>query len=351
MSKSIRVLLVEDSEADALLLLNELKRAGFDAIAERVESAAEMEAMLDCQTWDIVLGDYSLPGFGGIQALKLLQARGLDTPFISVSGMFGEEVVAETMKAGASDYVLKDKMTRLPAAIDRELKAAEERRRRRRAEAEAAHLAAIVQSSEDAIFSTTPDGVIASWNGGAEKMFGFSAADVMGHPATILQPPGHRNGLSGVPEMIARGERLARLESHCHRKDGKGIEVAIAVSAIHDSRGKVTGVSFIARDITDAKRAEKERLQLIAELTDTLAKVHALGGLLPICASCKKIRNDEGYWEQVETYIRNHSSAEFTHSICPDCTERLYPELHQRLQEKNFLTEHSPLPSPGPSAP
>jgi len=344
MSKAIRVLLVEDSEADALLMLNELKRAGFDAIAERVESAAEMEAMLDCQTWDIVLGDYSLPGFGGIKALKLLQARGLDTPFISVSGMVGEEVVVETMKAGASDYVLKDRMTRLPSAIERELKAAEERRQRRRAEAEAAHLAAIVQSSDDAIFSTTPDGVIASWNGGAEKMFGFAVADVVGHPATMLQPPGNRNGLRGIPELIATGERLARLESHCRRKDGKGIEVAIAVSAIHDSRGQVTGVSFIARDVTEAKRAEQERLQLIAELTETLAKVHALGGLLPICASCKKIRNDEGYWEQVETYIRNHSSADFTHSICPECTERLYPELHLRLHEKGVVTGQPPAP-------
>lgn len=331
MSKAIRVLLVEDSEADAFLMLGELKRAGYEATAARVQTAAEMAEMLDNQKWDVVLGDYALPGFGGIAALKLLQSRGVDIPFISVSGMVGEEVAVETMKAGASDYVLKDRLTRLPSAIERELKAAEERRRRRRAEAEAAHLAAIVQSSDDAIFSTTPEGVITSWNGGAEQMFGFHASDVMGQPAAMLQAPGHRNGLSGIPELVSRGEKVSRLETHCRRKDGRCIEGAMAVSSIRDSHGTVTGVSFIARDVTDAKRAEQERIQLIAELTDTLGKVRVLSGLLPMCASCKKIRNDDGYWEQVETYIRNHSSADFTHSICPECTERLYPDLALRL--------------------
>lgn len=85
-------------------------------------------------------------------------------------------------------------------------------------------------------------------------------------------------------------------------------------------------------DVTDRHQAERERDRLIKELQDALAKIKTLSGLLPICASCKKIRDDKGYWTQIETYIRNHSEAEFSHSICPDCAEKVYQEL-RRLKE------------------
>jgi len=84
------------------------------------------------------------------------------------------------------------------------------------------------------------------------------------------------------------------------------------------------------RDITDRKKAEEERERLILKLRDALSRVRTLSGMLPICASCKKIRNDKGYWEQIETYLRDHSEAEFTHGICPDCAKKLYPEFHAK---------------------
>jgi len=84
------------------------------------------------------------------------------------------------------------------------------------------------------------------------------------------------------------------------------------------------------RDITDRKKAEEERERLILKLRDALSKVRTLSGMLPICASCKKIRNDKGYWEQIETYVRDHSEADFTHGICPDCAKKLYPEFHEK---------------------
>jgi len=82
-------------------------------------------------------------------------------------------------------------------------------------------------------------------------------------------------------------------------------------------------------DITEQKKAEGEKEKLIAERRDAFAKVRLLGGLLPICASCKKIRDDKGYWQQIEEYIRDHSEADFTHGICPDCMQKLYPHLHK----------------------
>jgi PAS domain S-box-containing protein len=107
-------------------------------------------------------------------------------------------------------------------------------------------------------------------------------------------------------------------------KDGHEIAVEFVSNVYRVNHHKVIQCNI--RDITDRKRAEEDRVRLIVELKDALSKVRALHGMLPICASCKKIRNDEGYWEQVEIYIRDHSEAEFTHGMCPDCSKKLYPE-------------------------
>ena len=85
----------------------------------------------------------------------------------------------------------------------------------------------------------------------------------------------------------------------------------------------------LAAEITEHKRTEEEKVQTIAELKNALLQIKQLSGLLPICASCKKIRDDKGYWKQIEIYIRDHSEAEFSHSICPECKKKLYPELYE----------------------
>ncbi len=90
----------------------------------------------------------------------------------------------------------------------------------------------------------------------------------------------------------------------------------------------------IIRDISERKQHEKERDALIDNLKKSLTKVRKLSGLLPICASCKKIRDDKGYWNQIEAYIRDHSEAEFSHGICPECSEKLYPEYQRELIKK-----------------
>ena len=102
-----------------------------------------------------------------------------------------------------------------------------------------------------------------------------------------------------------------------------------SVRPLKDESGKVLSVVCISKDITERKRIEKEREQLIEDLKAALAKVRTLSGLLPICANCKKIRDDHGYWTQIESYIRAHSEAEFSHGLCPECVEDLYPEIHQ----------------------
>lgn len=141
MPNHLRVLIVEDSEADTELLLRELRRAGYDPACERVETADAMRAALDGREWDIVISDYTMPRFDGLEALRLLQQRQLDIPFIVVSGSIGEDIAVTTMKAGAHDYVMKNNPARLAQAVARELKEAQLRREHRQTQERIQHLA------------------------------------------------------------------------------------------------------------------------------------------------------------------------------------------------------------------
>ena len=145
----LRVLIAEDSEDDARLLLLELQRAGFDPAYERVDNHGAMQAALDRQAWDLVIGDYSMPAFSGPAALALLRACDLDTPFIFVSGTIGEDVAVEAMKAGAQDFLTKGNLRRLIPAIERELRDADVRRERRRAQTALLERARLAELTSD----------------------------------------------------------------------------------------------------------------------------------------------------------------------------------------------------------
>lgn len=141
MNATLRVLLVEDSEDDAALLLRELRKHLSDPIVQRVDTESAMLKALEKQSWDIVLSDYSMPEFSAPRALQVLQQSGFDVPFIIVSGNIGEDSAVEAMKAGAHDYIMKDNLRRLLPAISREIAEAQVRRERKEAEARLAYLA------------------------------------------------------------------------------------------------------------------------------------------------------------------------------------------------------------------
>ena len=134
MKKPLRVLMVEDSEDDALLEIRALKNGGYDPEYERVETAGAMRTALREKTWDIILCDYQMPKFNGLAAIALLKETGIDIPMIIVSGAIGEETAADCMRYGAHDYIMKGNLPRLVPAIERELQEAESRRQRKQAE-------------------------------------------------------------------------------------------------------------------------------------------------------------------------------------------------------------------------
>ena len=165
------------------------------------------------------------------------------------------------------------------------------------------------------------EGIIVSWNPGAERIFGHAFEDVVGRPMSVLVPPDSPDEMPLILERLKRGDFVKEFETVRLKKDSERIHIAACVSPIKNSVGAVIGASMISRDIEERIRAEKEREALVHQLQATLAHVNMLKGLLPICASCKKIRDDQGYWTQVEVYVRDRSQAEFTHGICPECAQ------------------------------
>jgi len=113
--------------------------------------------------------------------------------------------------------------------------------------------------------------------------------------------------------------------------DGQKKTILNFTAPVLDDNGHIEAAIVVNRDVTELKRAEAAKEKLIHELQDALAKVKKLSGMLPICASCKKIRDDQGYWTQIEAYIRDHSEADFSHSICPECAKKLYPDFYEEM--------------------
>ena len=134
MSETLHVLLVEDSPTDAKLVLQALWLPDRPVEHQRVETAEAMREALGARPWDIVISDWSMPHFSAPAALEVLNAARLDLPFVIVSGTVGEEAAVEAMRAGAQDYVLKDRLGRLPPVVERELRERRERMARREAE-------------------------------------------------------------------------------------------------------------------------------------------------------------------------------------------------------------------------
>ncbi len=293
MNTPLRVLFVEDSEADMQIILQALRNGGYAPDYQRVDGAATMQLALQRQSWDLLICDYLMPAFSAPDALKILQAAQLDIPFIVLSGMMGEDVAVEMMRAGANDYLFKGQIKRLVPAIARELKDAESRRAKRAAEAALSRLAAIVESSEDAIVSTDLQGAVLTWNPGAEQLYGYSAAEVIGQPlASLIYPqlssarpvqldfgaahPAEPQSQAAAASRQAIGcQQIGCQQIDCQqvvqrRKTGELIEVSLTVSLVKDADGAIEGLAMIARDISERQMVQRMKDEFISIINHEL---------------------------------------------------------------------------------
>lgn len=197
----------------------------------------------------------------------------------------------------------------------------------------------ITSSVAEGLYVLDRDGKITFMNPEAERLMGWTQEELRDKaPHDIV----HGHGVSGkrlpleecpIFKVIKTGEKFHSTDEVFIRKDGTAFPVSVLSSPIMD-KGEIVASITAFRDITERKRIEREKENLIEDLRQAISKVKLLSGFLPICASCKKIRDDKGYWNQIESYIRDHSEAEFSHGICPECARKLYPEFTEEADEK-----------------
>jgi diguanylate cyclase (GGDEF)-like protein/PAS domain S-box-containing protein len=387
---ALAALIVDDSNDDAELAASALEEAGYAPVRwRRVEDAVGMQTALAKESWDVVLCDHLMPAFDSFEALAVLGASGFALPLILVSGAVGEETAVAAIRAGAADFVSKDRLYRLAVVVRGCLRQVEERRAReaaeqaerdsqerfrvavettldglanfssirdrsgritdfryeyvnqalcarsgmdpsqlignrllelfpahiesglfadycevvesgeplsteemiftedrrvrrlslaldlraaklgdgvvvagrdvsasKQAEATRARLAAIVESTDDAVISTTLDGQVVSWNGAAERMYGYTAEEALGCQFSSLVTPSREHEVQAILARVLRGEHVDHFEADRWRKDGSVINVAVRDSPILDDSGKVIGASSVARDVSERKRAQ-----------------------------------------------------------------------------------------------
>ena len=276
MAKPLRILIVEDSEDDALLVIREVERGGYDTTFERVETAEAMTSALEKQAWDIIIADYRLPHFSAPESLKLFHQSGLDLPFIVISGTIGEETAVEMMKAGAHDYLMKDNLTRLVPAIERELREAEVRKERKRVEEELRVKDTAITSSIAAIAIADLEGNLTYVNHAFLRMWGHDdEKEILGKNAVeFWQVAGE--AVEVMQAAMDRGGWIGELAAK--RKDGSIFDVLLSASVVRDEAGKpiCRFGSFV--DITERKQAEEalieseEKYRALVELGDKVGE-------------------------------------------------------------------------------
>ncbi|HEY6952595.1 MAG TPA: response regulator, partial [Bacteroidota bacterium] len=181
MKKHLRVLIVEDSEDDTLLLTRELRQAGYEIQHDRVATQRDFTTALNNNPWDLILCDYTMPHFSGMKALYLLREKDDETPFIFVSGTISETTAIQAMKAGANDYVLKNNLKRFVPAVERELRDAEERRQKKTLEGNLRkseeRFRALIDNSADGIALVAADGSLLYESPSTSRISGYQVGE------------------------------------------------------------------------------------------------------------------------------------------------------------------------------
>jgi two-component system sensor histidine kinase UhpB len=281
----LRLLLVEDSQDDADLLVAELVLAGYDVQGKRVDTAVDMQAALADGVWDLILSDYNLPGFSAEAALALSKAHDPDLPFIVVSGFVGEENAAALMRAGAHDFIVKRPFTRLGPAVERELREAGVRRERRQVQqalvASEKLLRDITSALGEGLLVQSSCGELLFMNPEAERLLGWSEAELKGK---IVHDSIHYLRKDGTPypseecpiqSMISFGSFYRTEDEVFVRRDGTMFPVAFVVTPLREEEKVVAAVTAF-QDITQRKKAEEsliESRRRLRELSAFLEKV------------------------------------------------------------------------------
>ena len=244
-----QLLLAEGAESDADLIVSELGRAGLDFEFQRVVSRSEMEKALAAKPWDFIIFGEHLPGFTWATAVMLCKQRGLDVPFIMLSAVADADPGVDRIKAGVHEHVLKNNLMHLPQVVRRELRSLRERRIREHAQMTARLLEPRPAFNHVAVLGLASDGTIVSWDAGAERIYGYSASEMIGRSLSA--------SLVGEAFAFLRTDTGAEpgkcVETTGRRKDDSPLRMQVVLCPIHDQAGRNIGASVLVRDLTQGK--------------------------------------------------------------------------------------------------
>jgi PAS domain S-box-containing protein len=258
MSKPLHLLLVEDSEDDALLLLLHLQRSGYMVEHLQVQSEVALRAALTGETWDVIISDYSMPRFSGVAALQIAQELAPDVPFVIVSGAIGEERAVDIMRQGANDYVMKNNLSRLVPTIDREVREAAQRLAHQLAEQQIHILSRALAQSASLTIITDTDDTIVYVNSAFLRVTGYSEADIYGQPSQIIfSAQTNPKDIADCYRRIHKGQEWHG-EIQATRADKSTYWAALVGSAIRNPDGTIGQYLLALEDISERKRLAAE---------------------------------------------------------------------------------------------
>lgn len=361
MGKSLRVLIIEDFEDDALLLVHELQRGGYEVEFERVETAEAMQSALAQKTWDLILTDYILPGFNALQALEVLKASSLDLPFILVSSTIGEDTAVAVLKAGANDFLVKGNFARLGPAIERELQEAKTRREHKRAQE-------ALKSSETRyrLAARAINAVIWEWDTktrervwseNVQTVFGYTPEEIDAEAAwwdEHIHPEDRERVVADIYALRESTGTIWADEYRFLRRDGSTAYIADRGYVERDVDGKPLRMIGAMSDITERKRAEEQvraqaaRLKVLADASKVFATpVDDYQGMLDLVAreiaealggvSGVRLLSDDGEWlEMASIYDMDPESLEFARILSDQALARAdEPNSSQRILQSS----------------
>lgn len=330
MDKS-RILIIDDDTNLRKSLADILRYKGFEPYA--AESGTAGLTMLKEKHVNLVLVDLGLPDMAGIEVLKKIKTDYPSMEAIILTGNASIDTAIEATNRGAFSYLVK------PYEIDQLILNIHRALEKQQAET------ALRESEERfrKIFEEGPLGVVLAdmerrfvkVNRMMCQILGYTEQELTTLTFMDITHPDEQDASFQNSQKLYRGEvPFYKMEKRYLKKDGEIFWANLTVSMIRDKSGLPCFFLGMVEDINERRRAEKERERLIQELQEALAKVKTLSGLIPICAGCKKIRDDKGYWNQLEVYMTEHSDILFSHGLCPDCVGKAYSELEEMKRRR-----------------
>lgn len=334
--RPLRILYAEDTPEDAELCLRDLERAGFEPHADVASTLDKFRHKLCSQSYDVILSDYNLCDWSGMDALQIAQKDAPDTPFILVTGTLGEEAAVECIKKGVTDYVIKDHPARLPHAIRRALEEKRLREERQRAKEALVTLRKAVDTSGEVIFMTDREGVFTFVNPEFTRLYGYSAEEVVAKTTPRVLKGGEKSSeeyasfwKTILDKRVVKGEWVNKT------KDGRLVDVETSANPILDEHGDITRFLAIQRDITERKRAA-DNLSA-SEVRYRRLFEAAKDGILILDAATGEIIDVNPFMESLLGYSHEEFLGRPLWDIGPFKDQRISQGAFRTLQENEYI--------------